>query len=533
MTLTKRLQIGTLAVICAAALAAPAAAQSPHPLSDADAQRYQAAFDDVDRGDYIDAQMQSAEISDKSLIGYLSFRQLVQPKSGPGAPFEELTGWLLKFRDLPVANRIFALAAQLKPAGAADPPAPEVAGDLSITRTDQDRAAREAFFSGDVQRALALAPGAGDRWIAGLAAYRLKEYAKAQALFEHLARDPAQDSWTRSAAGFWGARSAEAQGDRATAWKLMQKAALSPATFYGMIAARRIEMAGGAAPPADPLGDLLVKASYAGPASDLLAFIEADARAHRAAALAQIGRFTECGAELKAGQSMARDAGERERWNELTALLGAPGVANRAPTRRGAEHPDYPTPILEPLSGFTLDRALVYAIVRQESAFNPLRVSPKGAVGLMQIVPGSAALATGDRHYEKDATPLLDPALNLRIGQDYLAWLMQRGVGPNILRTVAAYNGGPGEVLKTLQYLNGETDDLLVMESLPAAETRDYVQKVMAAYWSYRRIFGEDTRTLDALASGAHVVDARLDLNQPANPPAAQVAADLLQVGLR
>ena len=150
-----------------------------------------------------------------------------------------------------------------------------------------------------------------------------------------------------------------------------------------------------------------------------------------------------------------------------------------------------------------------------------------------QQIRGRGARSNRTGRYEKDATPLLDPALNLRIGQDYLAWLMQRGVGPNILRTIAAYNGGPGEVLKTLQYLGGETDDLLVMESLPAAETRDYVQKVMAAYWSYRRIFGEDTRTLDALASGAHVVDAHLDLSQPAGPPAAQGVADLLQVGLR
>ena len=166
------------------------------------------------------------------------------------------------------------------------------------------------------------------------------------------------------------------------------------------------------------------------------------------------------------------------------------------------------------MNGFTVDRALVYAIVRQESAFNPKAVSHAGAMGLMQLLPASAALATGDKTFRTRPKKLFNPAINLRAGQDYLTYLMDRGVGSDILRTVAAYNAGPGAVLKTIGMV-GDQDPLLLIESLPALETRNYVEKVMTAYWTYKRMFGEETRTLDALASGARRIDAHLDLTRP------------------
>jgi hypothetical protein len=108
---------------------------------------------------------------------------------------------------------------------------------------------------------------------------------------------------------------------------------------------------------------------------------------------------------------------------------------------------------------------------------------------------------------------------------------MQHGVGYDILRTVAAYNGGPGAVLKTIDKLNGDTSDpLMLMECLPAQETRAYVEKVMAAYWTYRRMWGQDTPTLDAVVSGARLIDARLDLTQP-DPIGSLLAAQGRQGG--
>jgi soluble lytic murein transglycosylase-like protein len=178
---------------------------------------------------------------------------------------------------------------------------------------------------------------------------------------------------------------------------------------------------------------------------------------------------------------------------------------------------DYQTPPLEPRSGFTIDKALVYAIVRQESGFDPRAVSPVGAMGLMQVMPASAALAEGDEKLKRHTRVLLDPAMNLRIGQDYLAYLIDRGVGPDLLRVIAAYNAGPGAVLKTEAMVGGD-DPLLLIECLPALETRNYVEKVAQAYWTYKRIFGEEPHTLDAAALGARRVDMRLDLPAPPSP---------------
>jgi soluble lytic murein transglycosylase-like protein len=176
-------------------------------------------------------------------------------------------------------------------------------------------------------------------------------------------------------------------------------------------------------------------------------------------------------------------------------------------------------PALEPAAGFTVDKALVYAIAYQESRFNPGAISPVGAIGLMQLMPETAALASGDTRLKRDFTPLFDPAYNMKVGQDYITYLRDRGVGYDILRTVAAYNGGPGSVMKALSRVGQDADPLLLIESLPAQETRDYVEKVMAAYWSYKRMWGQETKTLDALAGGSHLIDARLDLTVPVAAP--------------
>jgi soluble lytic murein transglycosylase-like protein len=540
MTLKKRLQVGAMSLICAAAVAAHAAAETPSvqasALSSDDADRYVAAFRDVERGDFIDAQVHAADIQDKSLLGYLSFRQLMHPTAHKAA-FEELSSWLTRFRDLPVAERIFALAAKRKPVAAADPPQPtlligaETARAAGPAVSEGAQKARDAYFAGDLRRALELAPAAGERFVAGLAAWRLRAFDQAETHFAALARDEAQDPWTRAAGAFWAARAAEQLGEADHVRSFLRAAAQSPDTFYGMIAERRLRLASGA-PAAPPSIDSLIRAAYRMPAPEVAAFMRENDRAHRAAALAQIGRLQECGQELRAGLALARSEDERARWAKLADVLGVTSDEPAAGSaRRIRASLDYPTPDLQPRAGFTLDRALVYAIVRQESGFNPDAVSPKGAVGLMQLMPEAAARAAGDDKLKSDTSPLFDPAFNLRVGQDYLTWLMERGTGYDLLKVVAAYNGGPGLVAKTVQAVGAEADDLLLIESIPAFETRAYVQKVIAGYWTYRQLFGQETRTLDALAAGAREVDSRLDLANAGRT--AQLATQPLQVGMR
>jgi soluble lytic murein transglycosylase-like protein len=343
-----------------------------------------------------------------------------------------------------------------------------------------------------------------------MSAYRLKNPALAESYFVKVARDGREDPWLRAAGAYWAARAASDTGDAAKAAGYLREAAAFPDTFYGMIAERQGRLQTASAQPAARQGDLVLT-SYSGPNVDLVRFIKSDPRAHRAAALAQIGRPNESGLELRAGMALAKTPAERQQWTSLALTLNPQAAAaarTGAPVRIAAE---LPAPPLEPKSGFTLDKALVYAIVRQESRFNPMALSRAGAVGLMQLMPEAAARAAGDDKLKTDMSPLFDPAFNLRVGQDYVTWLMERGVGYDILRAVAAYNGGPGMLQKTAAQLGGEADSLLVIECLPALETRNYVEKVMTNYWTYRRQFGQENKTLDALAAGAKFVDARLD----------------------
>ncbi|HEX3886476.1 MAG TPA: lytic transglycosylase domain-containing protein [Phenylobacterium sp.] len=544
MTLKKRLWAGALAFVCTAAMASVAAAEAPQALSTDDARAYAAAFDATERGDFIDAQIQSAQVKDRSLVGYLSFHELMHPTAHIAA-FDELSAWLAKFRDLPVADRIFALAAKRKTDPSDDAgPKPMDLGDgpriANPVLSEKARRGREAFYAGDVKRALSLAEASGDRWIVGLAAYRLKSYDKARDAFADLARDGECDAWLQSAAAYWAARSADAQNDAAASAKYLHAAARNPETFYGMVAARQIKLADQAslAIGDDPVARLLmaayVKQASADPAADpsvdLGRFVTSNVRAHRAAALAQIGRGSDAIQELRAGMALARTPAEQANWKALTLALGT-SLADRASPPRSADL-DYPTPELTPLSGFTLDKALVYAMVRQESRFNPQAVSPVGATGLMQVMPASAALAAGDDKLKSDPSPLFDPAFNLRVGQDYFTWLLEKGVGHNLIRAVAAYNAGPGPVLHTAQALGDDADALLLMECLPAQETRAYVQRVLAGYWTYRRMWGETSPSLDALASGDRAIDERLDLGQPGRA-ATQLASQPLQIGMR
>src|SRR5258705_4138128 len=160
MTLKKRLWAGALALTCSASIAGIAAADAPPALSSDDARAYSAAFDATERGDFIDAQMQTATVKDRSLLGYLSFHALMHPTAHVAA-FDELSAWLAKFSDLPVANRIFALASKRKtdPAAEAARPLLALSDGPAIAHpalSDKARRGREAFYAGDTRHALSL-----------------------------------------------------------------------------------------------------------------------------------------------------------------------------------------------------------------------------------------------------------------------------------------------------------------------------------------------------------------------------------------
>lgn len=147
-----------------------------------------------------------------------------------------------------------------------------------------------------------------------------------------------------------------------------------------------------------------------------------------------------------------------------------------------------------------VDPYLLMAIARRESAYNAEALSPAGARGLMQLMPGTATLVSRQLGL---AAPgpygILEPELNIRLGSTYLGDMLGRYRG-NRLAAAAAYNAGPGRVDRWLRDSPREFD--LFVESIPFRETRDYVQAIM----TYRVIFeslanGGETRGIALLSS--------------------------------
>ncbi|ERS89543.1 transglycosylase SLT domain-containing protein [Halomonas sp. PBN3] len=131
-----------------------------------------------------------------------------------------------------------------------------------------------------------------------------------------------------------------------------------------------------------------------------------------------------------------------------------------------------------------VDPYLLMGIARRESAYNPEALSPAGARGLMQVMPGTATqlarqLGIGD----PGPYGVLDPELNIRLGSTYIRDMLERYRG-NRLAAAAAYNAGPGRVDRWLEESAGSEFDLFV-ERIPFRETRRYVKAVL----TYRAIF--------------------------------------------
>jgi hypothetical protein len=154
--LARPLAVFSAFVFClAVAFSAPVSARASalEPLSEADARFYRAAFAAADHGDFDAAEAAQANARDKSLRGPLDFARIMHP-TAHAASYDELTGWLASYGDQAGAERVYALAVKRKPARAAAPkiPALFVTGAKDPAPTDKARAAREAYYSGDVKR---------------------------------------------------------------------------------------------------------------------------------------------------------------------------------------------------------------------------------------------------------------------------------------------------------------------------------------------------------------------------------------------
>jgi soluble lytic murein transglycosylase-like protein len=348
-----------------------------------------------------------------------------------------------------------------------------------------------------IDRSGANAPDAG--WIGGLVAWRQGDFDKAAKLFGQVAVSPYATSWMAAAGAYWASRAEMRAGHIDEVRPMLEKAAAFPRTFYGLLATRALGW--------DFDFDWTMP-RYTGAHRAKLSHLSAFGRA---AALAQVGQFHLAGAEL-----LAIDPGGdrvlREALIAYASHAGLPSLAMRlaqAYTRPGGGLYDaalYPVSPWKPADGYVVDEALMQALIRQESRFDPEAQSGNGAIGLMQLMPATASFVSGST-YEADLTgrhALKDPQVNLDIGQRYVKSLLYTDtVGADLLSLLVAYNAGPGALSRwKQQYSDTMNDPLLFIETIPLAQTRAYVEHVMANYWIYRMRLGKPAQSLDQVAEG-------------------------------
>lgn len=136
-----------------------------------------------------------------------------------------------------------------------------------------------------------------------------------------------------------------------------------------------------------------------------------------------------------------------------------------------------------------VDPYLVAAVIRTESKFIPEARSPKGALGLMQMMPETAQwVAEQNKVVDFSPDTLTQPEMNIRLGTWYLASLKHEFENNEVL-VLAAYNGGRGNVKEWMKKY-GWTMEFSDFSQIPFKETREYVGKVLYHKQRYQDLYG-------------------------------------------
>jgi soluble lytic murein transglycosylase len=294
---------------------------------------------------------------------------------------------------------------------------------------------------------------------------------------------------TTARGAYWLGRAEQARGNAAAARGHFARAAERPTAFYGQLAAREL----GEDLPA--LALRLARAAPPEPEPLRLAAFPDRGMVRAVLALHDLGEPRRALTFLLRLEELSADGTDRLKLVRLARHLGrddhAVWIARRAGAQGAMLVPEgWPAPFPAPAG--VAEPALVLAISRQESNFDTLAVSSARAMGVMQLLPGTAqqvARRLGIRH----ATPMLtqDPAHNMLLGAHYAAQMLDR-FGGHLVLAAAAYNAGPGRVDQWLGTYgdprSADVDLLDWMEQIPFSETRNYVQRVIENMAVYRAL---------------------------------------------
>lgn len=550
-----------------------AAQPLPRVLTQADVEVYKKIFAAQEAGQWRTADKLLKTVKDQTLRGHVLAQRYLHP-TAYRSKWQELRDWLAKYNDHAEAKRIHRLALKRKPQAAKAPRKPvsgylggngadavrdmyfyvsprkrSAAARAEVKRLTRDirrligrgwptgslrkldaassrklldpvefaeqraRIAKGYYIFGKDTEAYRLAAKsareAGEHvpianWTAGLAAWRLGKIEQAEAHFGALAMTENAARTERSAGAYWAARAALKLRRPADSTRWLARAAQYPMTFYGLLGRRAL----GVEIPFDwSLPDV---------SAERAAKLLAHPGARRAIALMQIGESDRAEREWRTVFPRL-DRSLREPLMAIAAQHNMPGLAIRlagiirVSTGRIYHGALYPVPSWAPADGFSVDRALIYGIIRQESGFNTRARSGRGARGLMQLMPKTATYLDQDDDLD-DRYELYDPALNMQLGQRYVTYLLDmERVGGDLFRMLVAYNAGPGNLRKWRRDVEFGNDPLLFIESIPSRETREFIERVLSNVWIYRYRLGQNAPSLNRAASGDWAIYRAID----------------------
>jgi len=290
-------------------------------------------------------------------------------------------------------------------------------------------------------------------------------------------------------AGYWQGRAAEAAGRSQEARAAYTAAAAQSTSYYGQLARAKLGL---------PQIELNGAPAARGRGIERLEIVRAVqllyALDEREIALPIFGDMGENGdpdALVGLGELASRNGDARG-----MLLLG------KAALNRGLPFDFYAYPVsgIPPFKsiGPEVEQSIVFAIARQESAFNPNVVSPANAYGLMQVTPDAGKYVCKKYGASFDLGRLkTDPVYNAALGAAELGGLIEDYRGSYIM-TFAAYNAGRGSVKKWIERYGDPRDPKVDavdwVELIPFSETRNYVQRIMENLQVYRARFGGGTR---------------------------------------
>ena len=336
-------------------------------------------------------------------------------------------------------------------------------------------------------------------WAGGLASWRLNDIKSSKYFFNKLSDTEAPEGIV-AGGGYWSARIEFFLGNPKKANYFLKKAANIERTFYGSLAMASLGY------KYNPNFDL--------PKYDekLISKIVKYKGGLRALALIEVEEFHKAAREFRKIIPNF-DVKDYPQLLSFTSKNNMPGLTFRLAAILRNDYGKillgglYPIPSWKTDISDLKDKALLYAIARQESGFNPRAKSSSKAMGVLQIIPSTAAFIMKNREYRLRRSKnylLYNAHHNIYIGSKYIKFLFTLPIVNNdLMWMLASYNAGPGNFKKWSQNKNYKYNDtLLMLESLPASETRNYIKLVLTNLWVYKIRFNQENTILSSLASG-------------------------------